>query len=266
MKQKITTIFICIILLYFLADTSFSAVNLYVEAPEMIALDQEFDVFVKENGSGEFAGAQVTLEFDATKLQVVETELYHDVMATPQDKVNTDGKLILAYLTTMSVQSGEIPYFARIRFQAVGTGQADILFSDLSDVVAPGSINITGTKTGKNIIIKSGISGGVFTTISGQITGISNASVTIQQTGQSVTTDDQGNFTFFDVASGTYTLEIEKEGFNPLTLEDVIFADGSATIIADAEMEVTSPDVNGDNKIGLPEAIHALQVVAGVSP
>ena len=66
-------------------------------------------------------------------------------------------------------------------------------------------------------------------------TPIAGATVTIVENGLRVATDDQGLYTFSDLAPGKYTLKIEKPGFVRRITQDVIVNEGQLTDI-DADL------------------------------
>ena len=105
------------------------------------------------------------------------------------------------------------------------------------------------------------LTGSVFTDIAGH-TGLAvrSASVSLEGTSYSAVTDDSGNFTFTDVEPGTYTLVISSPDFAPIRKQVTV----SGNDLGATQMYVYKKgDVTGDGKVGLPEAIHALQVISG---
>jgi len=160
------------------------------------------------------------------------------------------------------------------------------------------------------------ISGRVSISIAGHFDlSVTNASIYIEETTYTTTTDNNGNFTFENVPSGTYTLIINAPDLVPssqqitvtagqdkiidlppmmvLTQEELDQAVANTEAAKDqiidqkdqtiSELNTTMAsmftldqfdqavmderqrwDINGDNKITLKEAIHALQVVSGV--
>lgn len=162
------------------------------------------------------------------------------------------------------------------------------------------------------------VSGKVSISIAGHFDlSVTNASIYIEETTYTTTTDNNGNFTFENVPSGTYTLIINAPDLVPssqqitvtagqdkiidlppmmvLTQEELDQAVANAEAVKDQiiaqkdqtifELNTTTAsmftldqfdqavmderqrwDINGDNKITLEEAIHALQVVSGVRP
>jgi len=114
------------------------------------------------------------------------------------------------------------------------------------------------------------ISGRVTTSVTGQLTSIFGATVTIVETGQSTTSDDNGDYIFSNVLVGTYTIRVEKDGFETIPSVNVQVQSGQTTSIPGGEMtfalegEEFPCDVNEDGKIGLEEAIYVLQIMAGI--
>ncbi len=92
-----------------------------------------------------------------------------------------------------------------------------------------------------------GNNGGVVTPTTGVITGtveddegqpVSGATVTVD--GESVTTGSDGKYTF-TVDAGTYTVEVEKEGYDPDSYSVTVAADDSKTVNLEL-MEISSTD------------------------
>jgi len=108
------------------------------------------------------------------------------------------------------------------------------------------------------------ISGQVTTSITGQISSIYGATVLIIETGQTTTTDQNGNFSF-TAQPGIYSIKIEKNNFVSLKQTGVQVNEGGAISLPASQLSAPMKgDVNDDGKIGLEDAIHALQVVSGV--
>lgn len=112
------------------------------------------------------------------------------------------------------------------------------------------------------------IIGKMTTSVTGQITPVVGATVTVPETGQTVKTGTDGAYTLNDVPEGKYTVSIQMNGFNTVKLKDVPIADGGTTDLSEKEMTFgcgLKGDINDDGKIGLEEAINALQTVSGIS-
>jgi hypothetical protein len=93
--------------------------------------------------------------------------------------------------------------------------------------------------------------------------GVRNATVTLQGTGYSAIPDADGNFTMQNVANGNYTLVITAPNMETVT---------RSVSVTGASVQVTLPamtaaasrikgDADGDNKLGLEDAIYILQVL-----
>ncbi len=110
--------------------------------------------------------------------------------------------------------------------------------------------------------IQVSISGSVVTDIAGHTgLGVRNASVALEGTSHSAVSDSNGNFSFADVQPGDYTLVITSPGLAPIRKQITV----SGTNLGPVQMYVYKRgDVTGDEKVGLPEAIHALQIVSGL--
>jgi len=112
--------------------------------------------------------------------------------------------------------------------------------------------------------------------------GVANATVTIAGTGLTVQTDGNGYFSFdvSDIIPGRYDLIITSGGLDTF-VQGVDIAEDQNTHIVDAQLVVATGgysqeeldqavaterakwDANGDGRIGIEEAIRALQVVTG---
>lgn len=116
----------------------------------------------------------------------------------------------------------------------------------------------------------STISGQVISTVTGQTSNMKGAIITILETGLSVTSDAEGIYIFANIPSGAYTIKIEKAGFEAVIISDIEVLGGQTTFVPVSELVLTNcekellGDINEDGKIGIEEAIHALQVVAGI--
>jgi carboxypeptidase family protein len=128
------------------------------------------------------------------------------------------------------------------------------------------------------------IFGQVTTSVTGQTTNIIESTITIFETGQTATSDADGNYTLNDVPVGIYTIQITKDNFDPLLLTNIEVQEEQSTPMPSVELSVVACagvytqneldqaviderrrwDINDDNRIGLGEAIHALQVVSGI--
>ncbi len=112
---------------------------------------------------------------------------------------------------------------------------------------------------------------------------VTNATVSIVGTSYSAMTDSNGDFSFFGIPSGTYTVNITAPDIGTFS-QSVVLAAGEVLSLTPIPLAVESGaytaeelhqavlaerskyDPNGDGKVGLEEALNALQVVAGVRP
>ena len=113
------------------------------------------------------------------------------------------------------------------------------------------------------------ISGQVTTSVAGHPTHVVGARITIVEMGQTATSGADGKYTLTNAPIGTYTVKIEKDDLETLFLSDIEVAEGETTPVAPSEMTVVRcglrGDINGDGRIGLEEAIHALQIVCSLA-
>jgi|GEM_PF-127833 len=105
---------------------------------------------------------------------------------------------------------------------------------------------------------------------------VKNATVSLEGTPYTATTDSNGNFTFEEVPPGSYHLTLSAPSLPPLSLE-IELEEGQSLELGNQKMTVWTLedlneavlkerqkwDANGDGKIGLEEAIRALQIVSG---
>jgi hypothetical protein len=163
-----------------------------------------------------------------------------------------------------------------------GSGsRAFLVETDISDLTAGETyhfrivaINSAGTSMGDDQAFTStfanngNISGYVSVNFAGYSDlSVKNATVFLQDTGYSTTTDDTGNFTLTNVPFGTYKLVITAPDINSIT-QDVSLTEQSLQI-AIPQMSVLQSDsqpgdANGDNHLGIEDAIYILQILSGV--
>ena len=133
---------------------------------------------------------------------------------------------------------------------------------------------------------KGHMEGEVVTDASGADTPLIGATVTLSDGAQQFTTptDADGNYSFYNIPFGDYTLSIVKDGFKTVTQDVTVdslgivvipvtsvpmaqFANGLYTqeqldqAVIDERLRW---DINGDNRISLEEAVNALQVVSDI--
>ena len=130
----------------------------------------------------------------------------------------------------------------------------------------------------------SSVSGKVTLNIAGyEGLSVKNATITVEGTDYSTTTDADGAFALTGLPSGTYTLTVNAPDMKPATMV-VNLTPGGAEILDDVAMQLETCsqeeidqiteaarleerqrwDANDDNQKGLPEAIDALQTVSSL--
>ena len=97
--------------------------------------------------------------------------------------------------------------------------------------------------------------------------GVKNATVSLQETGFSVTTDNDGNFTLVNVPLGDYQLNISAPDMD--TVSQSVSLSGQTLEVTIPPMVVNQSDyvqgdANGDAQIGLDDAIYIFQVLTGM--
>jgi carboxypeptidase family protein len=119
------------------------------------------------------------------------------------------------------------------------------------------------------------ISGSVAITLAGHTDlRVINATVSLEGTSYTSTTDSNGNFIIANVPPGTYTLMVTAQDLVPIsqeiTLPDVQPFDLRMRVLVQGDLDqavadaIQHWDAKGDGKIGLEEAIRALQVISRV--
>ena len=179
-----------------------------------------------------------------------------------------NGWAVGAYGTIISTEDGGVTWFKENSETKKWLGS--VSFVDQNTGWAVGAGGTILRYGGREIVGGNTISGQVTTSLTGQMTNVVGATVTIVETGQSTTTDGQGNYRLADVAAGTYTVRIEKDNLETILLTDVGVTPGQTTSLQPSDMSVATAisglkgDINDDGRIGLEEAINALQVVSGI--
>jgi hypothetical protein len=124
------------------------------------------------------------------------------------------------------------------------------------------------------------ISGRVAIAVAGHSNlSVIGATVSLEGTSYSTVTDINGNFNLAipNVPPGTYALAVSAQDLVPLSQEITLpdsqpFGDLEMMVLVQGDLDqavadaIQHWDAMGDGKIGLEEAIHALQVVSGVRP
>lgn len=156
--------------------------------------------------------------------------------------------------------------------QGTGNGQASRLGYRYNEAYAPfpvvgfsdlDSTELYYTESGDGQFIPSEITGTITADIAGHAgLGVANAVVLLEGTSYTATTDADGRFSLAGVPPGDYTMIISAPDFNPIRRNITVPSWGEV----DTDMVVLSWDANSDRKVGLEEAIYALQVVAGIKP
>jgi len=106
--------------------------------------------------------------------------------------------------------------------------------------------------------------GGVI--VSGRL-GIANASVSlVGATVYNGQTDSNGNFLLINVLDGDYTLQITGTNLGVITKKVTVIGQDLEAYDLPSMIVGCNGDIDGDGKIGLEEALFALEVVAGLRP
>jgi len=120
------------------------------------------------------------------------------------------------------------------------------------------------------------ISGNVVIDIAGHTDlSVIDATVSLKDTSHTTVTDSNGNFTIPNVPPGNYTLMVTKDDLVTISQEITLpvvqqFDDLEMRVLVQGDLDqavadaIQYWDAKGDGKIGLEEAIRALQVTSGV--
>jgi cellulose 1,4-beta-cellobiosidase len=112
------------------------------------------------------------------------------------------------------------------------------------------------------------ISGRISVSVAGYDSlGVRNAVVSLDGTGFSTSTDNDGNFTLVNVPFGDYQLVVSAAGMDNLT-QNVEF-NGQNVQVAVPPLDVSclgciQGDANGDDRVGIEDAIYILQTTSGI--
>ena len=111
-----------------------------------------------------------------------------------------------------------------------------------------------------------GISGQLFAFDGNEKAPLTDATVTIVETGHIAATKQDGTFTFENIAVGDYSISVEHEGIILLTRDSIKVDESTNTQLPVYTIYVKNDqgDVNNDGTMGLEDIIHWLKVLAGM--
>ena len=277
--------------------SSSTGVNIEIVAPDSVGLNSNFDIDIKANGKDLIAGAQIKINFDNNKMQLVNINPLSGVSFGSIEKANLNGTITLAYIdmSGTGIEANSNPVFATIHCQAVLSGTTEIKI-DLTSVVSDTNMNnISGKFSNSTINIINNnelgvIQGSVVFSIGGHNNlCLKNGEITlIGELTYTTTTFSDGSFILTNIESGEYTLLITAPNLNTISKNVVIQTNETLKLYDLPEMSlnelnecngiytqdelneaVTAErlkwDVNGDKKNGLEEAINSLKVISGIS-
>ncbi len=151
-------------------------------------------------------------------------------------------------------------------------GIGDLNADGKQDMIIGAPEGILGTSKGFAVIlfdpagkaVMQGIFGKITTAVTGQTAGIKGATITVTEAEMTGTSGDGGVYSIPDIPVGTYTVKIEKTGFTAVTVANVKVTEKNMTDISKTmTFAAGGGDINGDGKVGLAEAIHALKTASG---
>ena len=112
--------------------------------------------------------------------------------------------------------------------------------------------------------VGSTVTGSVLTDFGGwQGLTVTNATVTLQGTDFTTSTDESGNFILQNVPSGTYTLVVTAPDLAPIGQTIVVLEEQNLSLSLQ-KMSFVHGDANGDGVVGLEDVIRGLQVLSGI--
>ena len=220
------------------------------------------DAIAYDFASREFRVYRSTTPFDLVSLHddFGEYSVYYDTAVYDEDMMlfhvgvdinDINGVMAFTYV-------GDIPYGEFLNVYVSGGGIPD----------GPPDTHSPGTVFGR-----------VWIDIAGHTDlSVLNATVSLQGTGHTTVSDTGGNFSLGGIPPGIYTLVVTAPDMVPLNKEITISGNQAVnvdlpkmTVLTQEDLDleianaITAWDVGGDGKIGIEEAIRALQVVSGAA-
>jgi hypothetical protein len=286
--MKITTsrLFMVALLMEFLTANPFDALAAGNQQAQIIAstlnpmVGEDFHVTVRYNVSDSdntLSGIGLRIYFDSTKIafkgfsHVFGSPMAKDI--SPQnDTTNGDNDLEtnkFVGIAWADFAGGNWPN------QPLPLDIARLNFSVISyDSMVTSSVNIACTSnasgysfTGTNITLSLGsstgsISGRVLVNFAGH-NGLSvkDAIVSLQNTGYSVSTVNDGNFTLENIPFGNYVLAVNAPDMNTQKQNINLVNENLQVFLL--PMTLSTGDINGDDYIGLEDAVNILQYLSG---
>jgi len=114
---------------------------------------------------------------------------------------------------------------------------------------------INSNQGNRTLILKSkamfengfgGIKGKVLTNITGKLTSIVGAKITIEKTDYSTESDYEGKFSFYNIPSGKYSISIEKKFLKKLVLNGITVEEEKTYQLSDQEMFIQYDNIQSD--------------------
>lgn len=270
-----------IILLVFNLDVLLAAGNQEVQlipSKSTLALSESFYVTVRYNVSdadNTLTGIGLRIYYDSTKLIF---NNFCDVFGNPvgmdtspqDDTGNTDNDSTTnKYLGIAWADFGgnwpnqTLPLdTARVNFTVISTAPPGDCTMNVSYSSKASGYGFTPTNTSVTIESeKANVTGRITTGVTGQITGIANADISLSGTSFSTITDNNGNFSFEDLPVGSYEIVVTAPYFIPVTQQ--IHPIGDTFQVTIPALKTYLPgDANGDGRIGLQDVIYDLQILS----
>ena len=264
-------------------SSGFAAVNITVEPSASIPVDQTCEMDVTATGDDMVAGAQIRVLFDPSLLKLQDINVGDNVWTNDTAAANTSNCLTIVYLAPDGggLNADADPVFATLTFKSLTEGQTKVRIGESSIVSNSQSQSVAGVFTGAEVKSQTpqSVAGAVTFSMAGLTDlPLENATVTIDG-GRQAFTDGNGQFSLENVPPGDHALCINAEAFEETCVDFYLSAGGifdagtmTLAVTEDCTEEIQNAvtaersrwDANIDDKKGLPEAIDALQTVAGI--
>jgi hypothetical protein len=234
-----------------------------VTGPASATQGEEFEVSVMVRNVTHLYGGQFRLTFDPVYLQAVSGSLSPGEALAPSviglaSIDNASGQVWFAVSRQgdQSEVSGDV-VLATLRFTAVAAVESTTLGVDnvLLGNKAAANIPVGGTDghtMSIEAVVETALVLGRVTLESRDEGNNDGATIVIEGTGLSATTDGAGNFLFEDLAPGTYDFTADAAGYLPAQCMDKAIVAPQTTLMT---VELVAGDVNDDGVIDITDAV-----------
>lgn len=133
-----------------------------------------------------------------------------------------------------------------------GTGSCTVTMDTAKSVTATFAVNTAASIAGKISVNVAGHNN----------LGVANATITLQDTGLSTTTDNDGNFTISNIQPGTYQVIITSPDTGGIT-QQITLSTSQNLQLNIPTMTILKGDASGNGRLGLEDCIYILQILSG---